>query len=239
MYHILPAKGQAQFTAIKAVYNDWMNAARQPRGQQFFSSVRPPVGSLDKHVRRGLSLETLQDRIESEDQCPGPASQSEEIQHSADKLRLDPMGQVARNLERGLGCPRELVLGHGNFKHVLPGRDPKSAAREPGGEIGNYLAVRIGNEPYELAFGQHFSRDNASPLTTRRIGFTWRRARCCRHASPYSCSSDSSATGSGSSSIQPAFTRAFMTIAFASSDERLKRSRAPGTRTRSLSLPSS
>jgi len=239
MYHILPAEGQAQFTAIKAVYNGRMNAARQSRGEKFFSSVRSAVGSLDKHVWRGLSFETLENCVESQDQCPGSTSQSQEIQHSANELRLDPLGQVARNFEGGLGCPRKLVLGDRNFKHLLPGRDPQATAREPGSKVGNDLAIRIGNEPYELAFGQDFSRDNATPFTTGRILFTSRRARCCRHASPYSCSSDSSATGSGSSSIQPAFTRAFMTIAFASSDERLNRSRAPGTRTRSLSLPSS
>src|SRR6185437_14094480 len=109
-----------------------------------------------------------------------------------------------------------------------------------GGNIGHHHAIGPGDKTQQTVLGQNLARDNVTPLAlvcahrvVRLVLYRLHQASAGSSPSPPS----SAASSSTSSSIQPALTRAFMMMALASSLERLKLSSAPGTRTRSLSLP--
>src|ERR1700722_5262039 len=120
-----------------------------------------------------------------------------------------------------------MSFGDGAFKNAALRPDPHSAAGQIDCDIGHDLSVRIRHETNEAAFGKHLPRHDATPLAqgARSVSFGLRQ---CHPGS--TASSASTASGAGGS-IQPAFTRASMMIAFASSAVRLNLSSPPGPRT--------
>ncbi len=239
MYHILPPKGQAQFRGIKTIDEVQVQSATVRHAHKLATAVAAAVRCLDQHNGRLLGIQGSRDPVESLNQQSGPAGETQIVCDPTDEKLLHPIGKVCSCSQRCLRCPRKMVLRDRNFNRATIGRHPESPAGEPDADVRNHAAIGIGYEADQPVVRQHLARDDAAAFANRIGLIGLDRRRCCRHTSPCSSTASSSAGSSGSSSIHPAFTRAFMMMALASSVVRLNDSSAPGTRTRSLSLPSS
>ena len=239
MYHILPPEGQAQFGTGQTIYDVETQPPRSGHSHKLPPPVLRTVRCFDQHNGGLLRIYRTCDAVKSLNEQPGPAGKAQIVRQTTHELRLHPLRKVGDSGEGSLRRSRKVVPGNRNFKNAALSRDPESASRKGGGDVGDHAAVGVRHEADQLLFRQHLAGNDAAPLAHRLriigLGRTWR----FRHASSCSSETASSAGCSGNSSIQPALTRAFMMMALASSVERLNDSRAPGTRTRSLSLPSS
>src|SRR5579871_2757438 len=127
-----------------------------------------------------------------------------------------------------------MALGDRAFKHPAVRRYPHSPTGKSRRDVGYDRTLRVDHEAQQLFFRKNAPCDDAAafPHVGGRIV-----GEGCMQIHALSCASSAAASsGAAGSSIQPAFTRASMIMAFASSEVRLNLSRAPGTRTRSFSL---
>ena len=246
MYHILASQRQAQFGAGQALDHHAVQFQAMAGSVQFALAVLGTIQGFDQRLGRLGAFQGAQHIVETQHQRARAPGNAQVAQHAGDQRLFGAVGQIGGCNHLGLGGAGEQLFLHGLGEGGAAGLHPHTPTRQLGAHIGNHVAIGIGDEPDKTVLGQNFARDDVTTLAQAGVvdnhGVRHRIVlvdfdRCCHQASVVSSpSATSSSTTSGSASIQPMATRAFMMMALASSLVRLKPSRAPGMRTRSLSL---
>lgn len=236
MYHILPPDGQAQFGTRETIYDEGLKTPGE--STKLSLAVGRPVAGLDQTCEARAARKSSGDTVESEHKLARTPRQAKIAGHSCHQQLFDSLGKIGWSMNGRMRRTGKMVSHNGAFKGFAPGRDPHSAARQFCGQVGYHNSLRVDHETYEASIAMRFARDDAAALAAADRSFRIAQGRLSRHASCCSICSGASASGASGAggSIQPAFTRASMMMALASSCVRLKPSSAPGTRTRSFSL---
>ena len=238
MYHILASEGQAQFRAGQTIDDGWRHPFCQC--QQFAPPVRGAVGSFYKHRNPAGAIEGPRHNVKTNDKLSSATRETDFSRETSHQQSFHQGRNIGCHRDRRAGSLRKMAPGDSAFKNAPLRRNPHSAAGQSCRNIRHQLSLRIDPEANKTTFGKCFARNDATTLAHSPSSVCFCLGQSRHHSALCSSSSaDSSISCSAGASIQPAFTRASMMMMFASSAVRLNFSSAPGTRTRSLSLPTS